>query len=289
MHTDDHILETFLASNKPLAAIASDLSITLIALVHWMDKNVDLLAVAKRAMETHIAFLALKAEAAALVDLTNVSSTTTNEERKRKSASQLLRHSAKRMLTAVGASSSFSPQGGEKCLSAAKAMRGSSNAELSSTNPTRERGAPCASTSPACVLTSLDVAPRISSSLDASMPPASMPSSSSPPSPRPSAEKSLSTAGAKGMRGSPKIELSSTNPTRQLRAPCASTSPADLLNQLASSNIPSANAASSPLAASFSEHEIDVLMATLANHFNIDLATLADEPEKQPHAMTASP
>jgi hypothetical protein len=100
MHSDDHILKTFLASNKPLANIAADLSLTLVALVRWMDRNVDLLAVAKRAMETHIAFLALKAEAAALVDLTNVSSSTTNEERKRKSASQLLRHSAKRVLSA---------------------------------------------------------------------------------------------------------------------------------------------------------------------------------------------
>ncbi len=243
MHTDDHILETFLASNKPLAAIASDLSITLIALVHWMDKNVDLLAVAKRAMETHIAFLALKAEAAALVDLTSVSSSTTNEERKRKSASQLLRHSAKRLLTAVGASSSFSPQGGEKCLSAAKAMRGSSTPDQTG--------------------------------LTTSVP-------SSPPSPRPSGEKSLSTAGAKGMRGTPNAELSSTNPERKLRAPCASASPADLLNQLASASLPNAECPM-PLAASFSDHEIDVLMATLANHFNIDLATLAE-----PAADTAS-
>lgn len=38
-----------------------------------------------------------------------------------------------------------------------------------------------------------------------------------------------------------------------------------------------------PNAASFSDHEIDVLMATLASHFNIDLATLAE-----PAADTAS-
>jgi hypothetical protein len=124
MHSDDHILETFLASNKPLATIATDLSLTLVAMVRWMDKNVDLLAVAKRAMETHIAFLALKAEAAALIDLTNVSSSTTNEERKRKSASQLLRHSAKRVLS-VGAPPTNPERVGGKlgapCASAATA------------------------------------------------------------------------------------------------------------------------------------------------------------------------
>lgn len=37
-----------------------------------------------------------------------------------------------------------------------------------------------------------------------------------------------------------------------------------------------------PNALSFSDHEIDVLMATLANHFNIDLATLAEPADAAP-------
>ncbi len=204
MHTDDHILETFLAANKPLAAIAADLSMTLIALVRWMDTNVDLLAAAKRAMETHIAFLSLKAEAAALVDLTNVSSTTTNEERKRKSASQLLRHSAKRLLSAVG------------------------------------------------------------------VPPS--PPGVSPPSPRVSGEKSLRTEGAKGMRGvpiSPSTTASSLDaPMPSALMPCASMP----------SSRPNAESPM-PNAAPFSDHEIDVLMTTLARHFDIDLTADSAQPE----------
>ncbi len=131
MHTDDQILQSFVAAKGPLPTIALDLGMTFIALVQWIDRNADLLAVAKRAMETHIAFLALRAEAAALIDLTQVSTSTTNEERKRKSASQLLRHSAKRLLTAVGAPplprgvSPPSPRSsGEKSPSEAKGMRG---------------------------------------------------------------------------------------------------------------------------------------------------------------------
>lgn len=206
MHTDDHILETFLAANKPLAAIAADLSMTLIALVRWMDTNVDILSAAKRAMETHIAFLSLKAEAAALVDLTNVSSTTTNEERKRKSASQLLRHSAKRLLSAVG------------------------------------------------------------------VPPS--PPGVSPPSPRVSGEKSLSTEGAKGMRGVP-ISPSTTTSSLDASMPRASMP----------SSRPNAESPM-PNAATFSDHEIDVLMTTLARHFDIDLT--ADEAQPEPSAAALS-
>ncbi len=126
MHTDDHILETLLAASRPLAAVAAELRMSFIALVRWMDANADLLAAAKRALESHIKLLALRAEAVALVDLTNVSSSTPNEERKRKSASQLLRHSAKRLLAP-------SPRnGGEKYPSdeGARGMRGGAIASM---------------------------------------------------------------------------------------------------------------------------------------------------------------
>ncbi len=99
MNTDDTILATLIAADKPLASLATSLGMTLIALVQWMDRNADLLGMAKRAMETHVGFLTLHAEAAAIADLSAVSASTPNEERKRKSSSQLLRHVAKRLLT----------------------------------------------------------------------------------------------------------------------------------------------------------------------------------------------
>lgn len=97
MNTDDHILATFLADNQPLDAVAAKLGMTLIALVRWLDRNADLLAAATRAMETRLKFLSLRAEAVAVDDLSAVSRATRDEERKRKSASQLLRHVAKRL------------------------------------------------------------------------------------------------------------------------------------------------------------------------------------------------
>jgi hypothetical protein len=142
MHTDDHILETLVAAKGPLPAIAAELRMSFIALIRWMDAHADLIATAKRAIESHIKLLSLRAEAVALIDLTNVSTSTPNEERKRKSATQLLRHTAKRLLSSL---SPPSPRhSGEKCLSEAKAMRGSStapsaNESCSSTNPTRKR------------------------------------------------------------------------------------------------------------------------------------------------------
>ncbi len=99
MNTDDNILATLIAADKPLASLATSLGMTLIALVQWMDRNADLLGMAKRAMESHVGFLTLHAEAAAIADLSAVSASTPNEERKRKSSSQLLRHVAKRLLT----------------------------------------------------------------------------------------------------------------------------------------------------------------------------------------------
>lgn len=97
MHTDDHILEAFIAARHPLPAIAAELGMTLVALVRWVDRNTDLLAMARRAIETQLAFLALHAEAVALADLTSVTHSTNDDERKRKGASQLLRHTAKRL------------------------------------------------------------------------------------------------------------------------------------------------------------------------------------------------
>lgn len=100
MHTDDHILKSLAASKVPLPAIAEDLRMSFTALVKWMDDHADLVAVAKRAIESHIELLTLGSEAAALVDLIQISATTPDEERKRKCASQLLRHTAKRLLPA---------------------------------------------------------------------------------------------------------------------------------------------------------------------------------------------
>jgi len=99
MHTDDHILEALVAAKGPLPAVAAELKMSFIALIRWMDAHADLIAAARRGLKRHIKMLSLRAEAAALVDLTSVSSTTTHEERKRKSASQLLRHASKRLLT----------------------------------------------------------------------------------------------------------------------------------------------------------------------------------------------
>jgi len=209
MHSDDHILEHFLAAKHPLPALAAHLGMTLIALIQWVDRNADLLATAKRAMEAHLAFLALKAEAAALIELTSVSSSTTNEERKRKSSSQLLRHSAKRLLT----------------------------------NPTRERGAPCASATPfAPPLASTQRARSVSDGPSAhslTNLAGSLDCSDSPASPRSGGEKVASTEGARGMRGTPSAPL--TNPTRERGAPCASASSPPLLNQLASPPSPRLN------------------------------------------------
>ena len=312
MHSDDHILEHFLAGKHPLPALATHLGVTLIALVQWVDRNADLLATARRAMEAHIAFLALKAEAAALIDLTSVSSSTTNEERKRKSSSQLLRHSAKRLLTAVGSSSSFSPQVGEKVPSTerARGMRGSPSAH--STNSTRERGAPSASASSPPLINQL----------------------ASPPSPRSNGEKVPSTEGARGMRGSPSAH--STNPTRERDTPPASASSPPLINQLASppsprlrgEKVPSTEGARgmrgdesfpllapslpnaesrmpnacldapmhssstnaepptpNPASSSFSDHEVDAMMAALAMHFNIDVKSLFTDDDPVPAAL----
>lgn len=259
MHTDEHILETFIAANRPLPAIAAHLGMTLIALVKWMDANADLLAAAKRALETHIAFLSLHAEAAALIDLTSVSSSTHNEERKRKSASQLLRHTAKRVVaqafqpvatssmgSAPHAATPPSPRRGEKHPSDAKGMRGDASAPSTSAAPLPNL---VASGVPPVPTSSTDVsAPTSSSSLDASMP-----SSSSAPSPRSSGEKYPSTEGARGMRGD---------------------------------SIAPSTAESSPNAAPFSDHEIDVLMVTLARHFDIDLT--ADDPGPEPDSVASS-
>ncbi len=41
-----------------------------------------------------------------------------------------------------------------------------------------------------------------------------------------------------------------------------------------------------PNAATFSDHEIDVLMTTLARHFDIDLT--ADDPQPEPSAAALS-
>ncbi len=145
MHTDDHILETLLAASRPLAAVAAELRMSFIALVRWMDSNADLLASAKRALESHIKLLALRAEAVALVDLTNVSSSTPNEERKRKSASQLLRHSAKRLLAP-------SPRnGGEKYPSdeGARGMRGGAIASTAAELPRAQDSLPARPSCPA--------------------------------------------------------------------------------------------------------------------------------------------
>lgn len=157
MHTDDHILEALVTAKGPLPAIAAELRMSFIALIRWMDAHADLIATARRALKRHVKLLTLRAEAAALIDLTSVSSTTTHEERKRKSASQLLRHAAKRLLSCVGAPSPR--HGGEKYPSrvAARGMRGSSpapsaNESCSLTNPERKLTAPCASTSPADLL-----------------------------------------------------------------------------------------------------------------------------------------
>ena len=239
MHSDDHILEHFLAGKHPLPALAAHLGMTLIALIQWVDRNADLLATAKRAMEAHLAFLALKAEAAALIDLTSVSSSTTNEERKRKSSSQLLRHSAKRLLTAVGSSSSFSPQVGEKVPSTegARGMRGSPSAH--STNPTRERDTPPASASSPPLINQL----------------------ASPPSPRLRGEKVPSTEGARGMRGDESFPL--------------------LAPSLPNAECPMPNATSS----SFSDHEVDAMMAALAMHFNIDVKSLFTDDNPVPAAL----
>jgi len=102
MHTDDHILETLVAAKGPLPSIAAELAMPFIALVKWMDAHADLIAIAKRAIKSHLKLLTLRAEVVALADLTHVSASTADEERKRKSASQLLRHTAKRLLTNPG-------------------------------------------------------------------------------------------------------------------------------------------------------------------------------------------
>ncbi len=45
------------------------------------------------------------------------------------------------------------------------------------------------------------------------------------------------------------------------------------------------NVAPLPNAAPFSDHEIDVLMVTLARHFNIDLTS--DDAETEPNTMAS--
>jgi len=273
MHSDDHILEQFLSNKHPLPALATHLGMTLIALVQWVDRNADLLAVAKRAMETHIAFLSLRAEAAALIDLTSVSSSTTNEERKRKSSSQLLRHSATRLLT----------------------------------NPTRERGVPCASASPFAPSLSPTQQARpvsdVSSARALVMLAGALDQSASAPSPRqemypseamaktsgsssplhapslPNAESRMPNACLDAPMPPASMPSSITNPPRERSAPCARRSPADLLHQLASSSLPNATR-QMPSASPFSDHEIDVLMATLARHFDIDISS--DTPDPAP-------
>ena len=165
-------------------------------------------------METHIAFLALRAEAAALVDLTKVSTSTTNEERKRKSASQLLRHSAKRLLTAVGA-------------------------------PHTSRNA-------------------------------------SPPSPRQVGGGEMSPSAAKGMRGgASSLAIAAALPNAECPMPNAAPFP--------NAECPMPIAPSQPNALSFSDREIDVLMVTLARHFNIDITSDGAEPEPNTMASSAGP
>ena len=90
MHSDDHILATFL------------ISMPLIALARWLQRHTDLLAAVKDAMETRLKFQSLQAESVAVAKLTAVTSSTFDEERSRKGASQLLRHIAKRLLTNPG-------------------------------------------------------------------------------------------------------------------------------------------------------------------------------------------
>ena len=109
MNTDDTILTAFLADNQPLDAVAAKLGMTVVALVRWLDRNAELLAAATRAMETRLKFLALRAESVALDDLSSVSRATRDQERKRKSASQLLRHIAKRFLSPPAPSRASAP------------------------------------------------------------------------------------------------------------------------------------------------------------------------------------